>query len=112
MPRRQRDFKQEYADRQARSRARGFTGYSQERKARKEIRGFLESKVRRGQVASVPGPRDPKFELLVRARARVIKQSKTFVRGKQKLSPELKAELREAFPEEGEYWSAVKSLYE
>lgn len=106
------NFAKEYAARQARARDRGFSGYGQERKARVDITREFKRQVERGykDLVKPPKARSEAHELLLKARAEIIGESKKFVRGKEKLSPELKAQLRKLYPAE-QFYPIMRSLY-
>ena len=107
-----RNYAKEYAARTARAETRGFAGYGQERKARVDISREFKRQIERGykDLVELPKPGSGTHELLLRARAEIIGEGKKFERGKEKLSPELKAQLRELYPAQ-QFYPIMRSLY-
>jgi len=110
---RQRNYAAEYAARTTRAKGRGFTGYGQERAARVSVKREFDRQIAAGYLDAKQRPKvgTAGHELLLKARAEVIAGGKKFERGKDKLSLELKAELRKLFPDRRQYYPIMRSLY-
>ena len=111
---RKRNYAAEYAARNVRAKARGFTGYAQERPSRVALKKEFDRLTELGVFTpdDVPKVGSPKHELVLRARAEVLSQNKgKFVLGKEKLSLELKNKLKKAFPEADQLHMVMCALY-
>ena len=119
---RQRDYKAEYAARTARARARGYTGYAQERKARESIKQEFERLKTVGIVPPDINPRtktgQEKLAPYEKAYQYIREKNLSGERGaSQQLPEKLKQQIRAQFtdPETGEldpgYYPAMRKLY-
>lgn len=117
---RKRNYRAEYAARDARAKAAGFSSYAQQRKARSNIKRHFDVLVERDALSKAPSPRSKagraEYDLLEEIYLYTAARGIKFERGnpyleRTKKGRRLLAELHAMYPEPEKFYPVARGIY-